>query len=633
MISDRTKIDEALIWGRKTLSQRSDLKDLPLNQILDVLDDGTQEMLYNQWGVLAQVVIDAITTWETKGLVEYLAQIECPDLAYEFVGYELQNTHGVVLEELLIEAATCGHFDKIVKYVSPNLRYITIQNLQILSPFLQTLEKFCAHHSYHSILHCYAVGIAACDGFHEVITQLNPIKREVEYYLIYNIRRYWFSKKPDEANVQIGIFLNQHTIWAWKAALDYCEWNLPCDKTTFEKHYAQIDSLVDSNNELKIHVISLLVEYILQTAKEKENHQHYSIVLSKLKLLINQVPSVTTKFLQKLEYLNDFPDDIYAIFQDILSSPTNNSVDILKNIDGCLSSLLEKKDYQIVLDDMFKCFSANKYRANYLSFFDSLDSTLYALSKHAVDITDLALKYMTTSNVDQLFFGLGLFMKLGNIKSLYQKLIEGDPTYLGSYDEHYLIRIMKAILFYAADDTQISHTAFSLLFLAKNPVANYLTFCIESVFHDYPHKMNEISANYAESNLPVHKELVTLVNSAYASRAELQEKARAIPDLYPSHEHERLYRRAQQEQSREISKKANEMSIFNSLFARRVLKYGRRSGHVVKSAKDQQFYQASPYQEFRFEHHLPVTYVADPVEYSMRRYVFLKEVEDSASNN
>ena len=69
MISDRTRIDEALVWGRKTLSERSDLKDLSFNQILDVLDNGTQEMLYNRWGVLAQVVIDAITTWETKGLV------------------------------------------------------------------------------------------------------------------------------------------------------------------------------------------------------------------------------------------------------------------------------------------------------------------------------------------------------------------------------------------------------------------------------------------------------------------------------------------------------------------------------------------------------------------------------------
>jgi len=192
---------------------------------------------------------------------------------------------------------------------------------------------------------------------------------------------------------------------------------------------------------------------------------------------------------------------------------------------------------------------------------------------------------------------------------------------------------MKAVLFYAVDDTQICHTAFSLLFLAKKPVANYLTFCIDTVFHDYPIKMNEVSANYAESNFPVHKELVALVNSAYASRAERHEKAGAIPDLYPSHEHERIYRRAQQEQSREISKKANEMSIFINLVARRVLKYGKRSGHVVKSAKDQQFYQASPYQEFRFEHHLPVTYIADPAEYSMRRYVFLKEVEDSASDN
>lgn len=632
MISDRKKIDEALIYGRKMLSQRSMLKDLPFDQILDVLDDGTQEMIFNRWGVLAQVIIDAITTWETKELVEYLAQIECPDLAYEFVGYELQNTHGVILEELLIEASMRGHFDKIVKYVGSNLQYITSHNLQILPIFLEVLEKYGTHRAYHSVLHNYAIGISACDSFQEVVTQLNPISHEIHYHLLYNMRRYWFTKKPNEANAQIGIFLAQHTIWAWKTALDYCEWNLPCDKTTFEKHYAQIDNLIDSNDEIKIHVIPLLVEYILQTHKEKENYPLCATIISKLRLIITQVPSAATKFLQKIEYLNDYPDDIYSIFQYVISSPTNDSIDILKNLDSCLSSLLEKKNYQIVLDDMFRCFSANKYRANFVSFFDELDSTLYALAKHAVDITELALKYIVASNVDQMFFGLGLLVKLGKIRELYQRELEEDPNYVGSYEELHLIRIMKAVLFYGVGDVLICHTAFSLLYLAKNNVDNYLAFCIENVFYDYPIKMNEVSASYTESSLLAHKELVARVNGAYVSRSELQEKARSIPDLYPSHEHERIYRRAQREQSKEISKRANEMSIFYNLVARRVLKYGKRSGHVVKSTKDQQFYQASPYQEFRFEHHLPVTYVADPVEYSMRRYIFLQEVEDSETD-
>ena len=35
MISDRNKIEEVLKYGETILSQRSDLKDIPFNEILD----------------------------------------------------------------------------------------------------------------------------------------------------------------------------------------------------------------------------------------------------------------------------------------------------------------------------------------------------------------------------------------------------------------------------------------------------------------------------------------------------------------------------------------------------------------------------------------------------------------------
>lgn len=633
MISDRNKIEEVLKYGETILSQRSDLKDIPFNEILDMLDDGTQEMIHNRWGVLAQVIISSITSWEIEALVEHLGEIDCPSLAYEYVGYALQNTHGVILEQLLIEAAASKYFDTIIKYVSSNLQYKVDLHLHLVNPFLMMLEKYSDHSAYHSILHYYAIGIAACDGCLAVATELSPMIREVQYQLIYNLRRYWFAEKPEEANAQIGVFLSQNTVWAWKVAMDYCEWYTPSDHTVLERYYPQIDELVNTHNELKLHVISLLVEYILQTFQEKEKHSQYPIIISKLKLLLRQVPTAKYKFLQKIEYLDDYLQDIYDMFQDILSSPMTDNSGVLKHVDNCFSFMLEKKGYQTVLDDMFKCFSANKYRANYISFFDSLDSTIYALSEQALQITDLAIIYITASNLDYMFFGLGLLVKLGNIKGLYNKKMEETPTYSGSYDEEQLIRIMKAVLFCSIDEDQICHIAFSLLYLAKGTQKKYLQFCMEAVFYDYPIKMHEISDSYAQTGLPMQAELVILVKKAYASKIKLQEKARAIPDLYPSHEHERIYRRAQREQSKEISKKANEKSIFFNLFARRVLKYGRRSGHVIKGSKNQQFYQSSPYQEIRYEHHLPMTYVIDPVEHSMRKYAFIQEVEESASDN
>ena len=633
MISERNKIEEVLKYGEMILSQRGDLKNVPFNEILDMFDDGTQEMIHNRWGVLAQVIISSITSWEIKALVEYLGKIDCPPLAYEYIGYALQSTYGVVLEELLIEAAGCEYFNTITKYVSSNLRYKRNLHLHLVNPFLMMLEKYSDHSAYHATLHYYAMGIAACDGCSAVVAEIGPMSHEVQYQLIYNLRRYWFADKAEEANEQIGVFLNQNTIWAWKAAMDYCEWNIPSDNTILGKYYPQIEELVDRHTELKLHVISLLVEYILQTFQEKEKHKQYPIIISKLKLLLEQVPSAKDRFLQKIEYLNEYPLDICDIFQDIISAPLTDSSDTLKRLDNCFSLMLEKKGYQTVLTNMFKCFSANKYRSQFSVFFDSLDSTIYALSKYSVQITELAFTYVMTPNLDKLFFGLGLLVKLGNIKEVYNKKKAEDSCYAGSYDEDQLIHVMKAVLFFTVDENQISHIAFSLLYLAKGTTKKYLQFCMETVFYDYPIKMHEISESYSQNCLPTQEELVVLVKKAYAAKVELQEKARDIPDLYPSDEHERIYRRAQRVQSAEISKKANEMSFFLSLLDRRVLKYGRRSGYVIKGVKNQQFYQSSPYQELRYEHHFPMTYVIDPVEYTMRRYAFLQEVEERASDN
>ena len=231
-----------------------------------------------------------------------------------------------------------------------------------------------------------------------------------------------------------------------------------------------------------------------------------------------------------------------------------------------------------------------------------------------------------------MFFGLGLLEKLGNIKGLYLYNIEKDPGYSGQYDEQQLIRVMKAVLYFSIADEQVCHIAFLLLYFARDTSVAYLQFCMNSVFFDYPVKMHEVSKSYLDSELPAHVELVSMVEKAYITREALLEKAQYTPDLYPSPEHQVIYRRAQQKQSRQISKRASEMSVLSQLCSRVVLKFGRRSAHVVKESKDRQVYQSAPYREFRCECHLPVTYVTDPNEYSIRRYDFLKEVENDAPN-
>lgn len=633
MWNNRAEIEEVLYTGRLILNQRPDLATIPFDQILNELDDGTKEMIHNRWGALAQVIIDSITNWETQGLVAYLSQIECPNLARDYVGYALQNEHGIILEDLVIEAEKMGQFDKIIPYVSRNLSFLPSLHLRTVIPFLELMENHRTHSSYYPTLSFFARGVDSCNCFADIVHILNPIKTETQYQLIYDMRRSKCVENQDNVRALIGTFLSQKNLYGRKAAIDYCEWTLPIDKTAFDEYFSQIMSVVDYNDELKGHVVSLLVEYIAQTASGEDKPHHFQAVLINLKSILLDTPSARKKFIEKIEYMKNWPSEIYSIFQSVLAMPTNEIESTCSYLDTCFFSLLEHKDVQAVLEDMFTFFSANKFLDDYMSFFNGIGSTLSTLADHADSVTQAAIEYISKPSIDCMFFGLGLLVSSGDIKKLSANTRNSDRDFFGIYCEKMLIRVMKAVLFYSFDDTQICNTAFDLLLIVEGPSDNYISFCIDVVFNDYPTKLYETSLHYQASTVTQQKALADAVDHAYSARMALQEKAKNIPDLLPSYEHQVIYNRALHEQSQEISKRANEMSIFADFFPSRFLKYGRRSGHIVRGGKGQHFYQSSPYQEIKHNYYLSATYVTDPVKFEMLRREFLMEVEENASDN
>ena len=369
MWKNRAEIEEVLYTGRQILNQRQDLATIPFDQILDELDDGTKEMVHHRWGALAQVIIDSISNWETQGLVAYLSQIECQNLARNYVGYALQKEHGIILEDLVIEAEKMGQFDKIIPYISRNLSFLPSVNLQTVIAFLEILEKHRTHSSYHPTLSFFAQGVDSCNCFPDIVHILNPIKTETQYQLIYNMRRSKYVENQDNVRTLIGTFLSQKNLYGWKAAIDYCEWTLPLDKAVFDEYYPQIIGVVGYNDELKEHIVSLLVKYIAQAASGEDNPHQFQAVLTNLKSILLDTPSVRNKFIEKIAYMENWPSEIYNLFQSVLAMPADEIGSVCRYLDTCFSSLLDYKVVQIILEDMFTFFSANKFLDDYMTFF------------------------------------------------------------------------------------------------------------------------------------------------------------------------------------------------------------------------------------------------------------------------
>lgn len=189
------------------------------------------------------------------------------------------------------------------------------------------------------------------------------------------------------------------------------------------------------------------------------------------------------------------------------------------------------------------------------------------------------------------------------------------------------------MLYFSVDDSQICHFAFQLLSLSMGDHDAYTEFCLNEVYGDYPATMYEVAANYKESNVRGQAELAKKVNEAYETAADEYRKASEIMDLQPSWEHQRMYRKAQNEHSKQIRKMANEKSFISRFFRAQALKYGVRSGHIVRGTKKEKFYHATPFQRFEKKMEIAASYVNDPVDYEMRRRSYLSEVIPDETDN
>lgn len=255
------------------------------------------------------------------------------------------------------------------------------------------------------------------------------------------------------------------------------------------------------------------------------------------------------------------------------------------------------------------------------------------MAEHVSLVTEIALGYMLKDDPDEIFFGLGLLINNGSVRKLFDEKMESSPDFTGLLREDQMVRIMKLMLYFSVDDSQICHFAFQLLSLSMGDHDAYTEFCLNEVYGDYPATMYEVAANYKESNVRGQAELAKKVNEAYETAADEYRKASEIMDLQPSWEHQRMYRKAQNEHSKQIRKMANEKSFVSRFFRTQALKYGVRSGHIVRGTKKEKFYQATPFQRFERKMEIAASYVNDPVDYEMRRRSYLSEVIPDETDN
>lgn len=631
MLTDEKEMLNVLNIGKEILSEHPEFLSMELNDVMNELDDGTDEMIHNRWGVAAWLVVNRISSFETKELIKYLSKIDSGILTYEYAGYLLQTEYHVNMEELILEADQFGEFDKIVLYVCENISFWTELHQEFISAIISMLGRHKNYRGYQTFLTKYAHHIMNMGAQRLTENILGDLTEQSQYDCMRALRREWYEKDKVEASDVIGRMLERQSIWSKKAAIDFWEMSLYYDVYVFCHYFNEIELLISKNDEFWKMVIPVLVEYvvIISSQSNKVDEKLHSCIMDYLKRIPKGSVEEKRCFLGSVVWNEKIPEDLVQIFELIIVSSFEKDHQILDILDDYLYRQLQEKKYELVCQMLLKVFVTNKFSSKYQDFFETFNSICYELSgKYVVEVTKDAVKYMLLGGIEQYFFGLGLLEKVGNLKKLYD---ESDTKI--KLSDAQMVRLMKGVLYYASDNKKICHTAFQLLMFSSANCDAYMKLCLEEVFENYPETMYEIGEKYKMGKDEQQANLSNKIIKRYEQMSEERNQSYKIKDLNPSREHQYIYHKAQMEQNHRINKMANEASVFAKLFPSRIMKYGKRNAHIVIGKKNEKFYQVNPYMEHKYQVELPTMYINDPVDFELRRRAFLREVELGAIGN
>ncbi len=623
MPRNQKEIKQVLKCGQEILSSRPELLEYDVESIIDELDDGTEEMMHNRWGVAAYVIVNSIKDFQLPALVKQLAQLHPTNrdvLAFEYAGYILQQDYNIVLERLLIEAQKQGGFKKILDYVVHNLAYIKSVEVEYIIPFLDVLEEYPTERS--RIIYRYAEGIANSEAFSQAVETIGEIQNQTQVEFISNILRRWFVHDSISGIEALRQLSKQSTTWGKQAyldAVDQSQWV----SGVLEEHFSIIEQLFEEEAIFWRKGIAILTHALLEnTVHELLRNQ----VLSYLKHLPDSSDEEKKIFLETLSWQEKIPDDLTRIFLSVIERPFENGECPLGTLDNILSCYGKQYGWKKLTEQLHLVFQVNGYRENQDNFFGDIHQVMSVLRENMEEVIQNALEDLLSNDINRVYFSVGLLTEgsLGNQLTLPARM---DKKI---YSEIQLSRMLKILMYFSADGKKVCHGAFQLLTMTEEEPENYIKVCWEDIYENYPHTFYEVAKTYSESDYVGQKELAKEVISRYEADSKEQESLCIIRDFLPTIEQHRIYANAQNRQRNQIQRSSRKNFIFAELFPARVLKYGTANAHIVKGTKGEKIFQSSGYHRFEYSMELPKLYVIDPVGFYMRKKQILQEVAEHA---
>lgn len=610
-LKELVKKAEDILKGRPELYEKSEI------EILKELNN--KDMIRIRWMILAKKILMTLDDFSEDILAVKLSKIEAKSLTQRYIGFLLIYEKKINIIKLLILAEQKKIYISMIPYVESNIIFFEEYNRAEFEEILIISQKY---KDYEFFMNKMVEYINKQNAENDIFDFFINNSNEKYYRFICKLFIKIYFKNINNVNIFINNLISSNESIKMIMAIKCIESVMPNSLELSFEYFDKIDGLLDSEekdfwNEL----IPLYIMIYRELINEKyiESKDIYTKIVQRLRAVVNK--NIVTKriYIESIMFFEKEDDLLYEIMDLILQENINQDRIIFQYLDKIIYNEFRIENLKKIISKLEKIYTVNNYNINYQDFFDNFDLTRSTLKTHQNQLCEYVLDKIARGNKDQFYFALGLFLSAVDTDSICENNIKIVFT------EDDLLTILEGIALFSIDAKVTCNLSFKLYSLTDKRMPSYENFMFKFICLNYPKTI----VNFAEKYVDEKSGLVsTFAKDTLNFMKDIQKKEDEsfdIPDLKPNLDRINAYTKIQFLQQKEINNKANEKSIFSSLFKTRKMKYGKKNGIIQIGVDNELIFHESGYNEISVEYELPRFFIEDPIYAGNMRLNFINK--------
>ena len=602
--------------AREIIAQRSDIQDLSIEDLLNVLDDGSQEMRHYRWNIAAILYVKKLEKYTYDYLATELVAHNFSEHLCGYIMFLLQKEHNICSITLSKAALQHETFLQIFPFVQGNIRYENIIKKDNIIDFFYVMPNVPPKKEYYFFLD-FSQKIVENSLEDYTFAKLIKSKPEKARILLCHLIEQIYRKNTGNGDSYLSTLLHSTEAIYW---IDVIVAGIMCSLRVhvdiFEECFCILQEIKREEQAWE-KLIPCYVEYVFCQEKNVEINRN---VLDCLREIEKSSAEDILIFIRTISCQKDISTELETIRQSICKTPFEKKEEALAAMADYYYHFRLKMDTENVLKELHNTFVINDYNiANYHGFFDSFQNLWPEYNNQQSIIWQYFISALYDKKEESVAFALGLFEYAitysENIKQISELRINENSACL-------TIKLLSALSLHYE---QVCLFSFELSRFLLDNSPQYIDAFFDDIYLSYPHTCQKIAKKYGSSPFCLQHEIARQTISRYQQECDDQAKWRTVPDLWPSLERQMIARSSAIQQNKKINKMAQEESVFAQLFSNHVMKYGKRSGFIKRLGHNNYAYQTSEYMSFETSMELSAIYTKAPVEWYLKRKKALEE--------